>query len=180
MIGLQQMVAAILVCVVAWVGTAQCAGPDSGEDHLKYSIPSDAEKRSSVRLEIVDGVEIKTERDEFFLKSTKVGERVRGDGSLRETPYKDGSKHGVSRAWHQSTLVEERPFKDGKLHGVCRQWDLQGRFLGSFWMNMGTGILKQWSESGTREESYCRDGEVYLVRWYRADGRIGTETPLLQ
>ena len=181
LVGAKRVLATLLLGPLVWAGTAQCAGPDSGENHLHYTIPADAVKKSSVTREIVgDGWELITERDEFFLKGIKVGERVLGDGSLRETPYKDGNKHGVSRAWSQGTLVEERPFKDGKLHGVCRQWDLQGRLLGTFWMNMGTGILKQWSEDGTREESYCRDGEIYLVKSCTNGQQMSVETPLRQ
>src|SRR5262245_25091696 len=64
---------------------------------------------------------------------------------FQEVPFVGGEINGVLREWHRNgTLAKEVPMKNGLRHGICKQWNDKGEILGTFEMNMGTGISKQW------------------------------------
>jgi antitoxin component YwqK of YwqJK toxin-antitoxin module len=67
----------------------------------------------------------------------------------KESHLLDGQLHGVLCTWHKNgQLATETPYVHGLLHGVCRQWSETGEPLGSFVMEHGTGIQKQWFDNG--------------------------------
>lgn len=87
-------------------------------------------------------------------------ERAYEDGRLaRETPMRDGRKHGVERTWFEGHLEIEEPYEDGQMHGVARQY-ANGRVVGTYRMVHGTG-LDVWRDRGRRGWYVC---EVHTMR----------------
>lgn len=59
------------------------------------------------------------------------------------------------RTWHENgTLIREWMYKRNHagtflLHGESRQWRSSGELIGSFVMEDGSGIIREWYENGT-------------------------------
>jgi hypothetical protein len=72
------------------------------------------------------------------------------NGELREEFHRLGQiLHGRYRTWHRNGRpATESFYEHGRLHGLCRQWNQRGKLLGSFQMNHGTGIQRDWYENG--------------------------------
>jgi hypothetical protein len=98
------------------------------------------------------------------------------NGQLREEISSLGRKfHGPYRTWHPNGKPAfEGFYEHGLLHGLCRQWNGQGKLLGSFRIKHGTGIRRDWFQSGQlqfetslvngfftgRMRSWLRDGSL--------------------
>lgn len=98
------------------------------------------------------------------------------NGQLREEISSLGRKlHGPYRTWHPNGKPAFGAFYErGLLHGLCRQWNDQGRLLGSFRIQHGTGIRRDWFQNGQlqfetsmvngfftgRMRSWLRDGSL--------------------
>jgi hypothetical protein len=98
------------------------------------------------------------------------------NGLLREEISFLGRKlHGPYRTWHPNGKPAfEGCYEHGRSHGTCRQWNDRGRLLGSFRMEHGTGIRRDWFENGQikfetpmlnglftgRMRSWLRDGSL--------------------
>lgn len=83
----------------------------------------------------------------------------------QEVPFISGKINGVISEWHRNgALAREVPMKDGIRHGVCKQWNEKGELLGSFEMNMGTGISKQWFPNGQLEFEASVINEAFTGR----------------
>jgi hypothetical protein len=134
-----------------------CCPVASAEDPLTYSIPKEAVPRDLPNRDPAEYDKVLG----YFIGDTKVGVRGYKDGKLvHEVPFKGGKQHGVERRWYSNgQLASESPYKDGEKHGVFKQWTQAGKLLGSYEMNMGTGIVKEWYPDGTiREERSCKNG----------------------
>lgn len=81
---------------------------------------------------------------------TKVKRLYYRNGQVhQETRYRGGLSHGIWRTWHRnSVLASEARYVRGKLHGPSREWAEDGRLLGEFHMNHGTGIQHEWFDDG--------------------------------
>jgi hypothetical protein len=106
------------------------------------------------------------------------------NGQLREEfSSLAGRLHGPYRTWHPNGKPAfEAFYEHGLLHGLCRQWNDRGKLLGSFRIQHGTGIRRDWFQSGQlqfetplvngfftgRMRSWLRDGslafESYAIR----------------
>ncbi len=98
---------------------------------------------------------------------------------FQEVPFVGGEINGVLREWHRNgVLAKEVPMKDGLRHGICKQWNEKGEILGTFEMNMGTGISKQWFANGQIEFEASIVGEKFTGRMRRwdEDGSLLQET----
>lgn len=89
---------------------------------------------------------------------------------FQEVPFFGGEINGVLREWHRNgVLAKEVPMKDGLRHGICKQWNDKGELLGTFEMNMGTGISKQWFPNGQIEFEASIVDEKFTGRMRRWD-----------
>jgi hypothetical protein len=89
---------------------------------------------------------------------------------FQEVPFVGGEINGVLREWHRNgVLAKEVPMKDGLRHGICKQWNDKGEILGTFEMNMGTGISKQWFPTGQIEFEASIVDEKFTGRMRRWD-----------
>lgn len=73
------------------------------------------------------------------------------NGQLRcETCRMNGRLHGITRRYHPNGQLEaELPYDDGLPHGVAKFWAIDGRYLGDYKMEHGTGIVKMWHQDGS-------------------------------
>lgn len=98
---------------------------------------------------------------------------------FQEIPFVGGVINGVLREWHRNgVLAKEVPMKDGLRHGICKQWNDKGELLGTFEMNMGTGLSKQWFPNGQIEfEAFIIDEKFTgRMRRWDEDGTLFQET----
>jgi hypothetical protein len=99
------------------------------------------------------------------------------NGQLRwQATIKDGKPVGMVRFWHDNGVLEEEcpNDNDGLEHGVVRKWNKDGKLLGEFHMNHGTGLIKSWYKNDQLEsESYYVHGKEYgRSRMWWEDGTI--------
>lgn len=80
------------------------------------------------------------------MKKAEVKRTYHRNGRLfQEVPFVGDEINGVVREWHKNgTLVKEVPMMNGLRHGLCKEWNEKGELLGTFEMNMGTGVSKHW------------------------------------
>ncbi len=93
----------------------------------------------------------------------------------------NGRIHGVLRRWHKNgVLALEQPHEQGATNGICRQWGEDGKLLGSFEIQRGTGIHRHWHDNGQlqsevscvdgalsgRHRSWLRDGTLLFEQYY--------------
>lgn len=96
----------------------------------------------------------------------------------QEVPFVGGKINGIIREWHRSgALAREVPMKDGQRHGVCKQWNNKGELLGTFEMNMGSGISKQWYPNGQLEFEASVINETFTgrLRHWNEHGQLTAE-----
>src|SRR6266542_4476725 len=134
-----------------------------------HSIPPEAE-------EVLERAEPYGDRQFLCLVDGRVvGQRVRNEDGmlLEEWTERDGVRHGYDLHWDGSgRLTFETRYVEGREHGLARQWQ-EGRLLGSYWMEHGTGLdLWRSSDGSLLEERHCRDGERDgFERWWNGDNR---------
>lgn len=109
----------------------------------------------------------------------KVEKSYYPNGNLRgECSADNGKAVGTTRLWHENgTLAWECPFDSGLQHGLVRQWNRNGELLGEYHMDRGTGLEKQWYESGQLErESFSIAGKLCgRFRAWEEDGLLESE-----
>jgi antitoxin component YwqK of YwqJK toxin-antitoxin module len=102
----------------------------------------------------------------YFIGEHLVGQRfVARDGSiLKEYAYYDGEiQDEYARFGGAVRLSSAIPYEDGIKHGTAYQWAHDGRLMGTFTMERGTGTDLWWQE--------LMDGEILLTEaWEEADG----------
>ena len=140
-----------------------CQTPN--EDNIRITAPSWVEFRRQV------GLDEPPARRPITVTTTVQRQQYR-NGQLRQAvPLRDGKSHGVLRTWHRNgVLASEERYRNGVLHGVCRQWDETGRLLGEFEMKDGTGIQREWHDSGrlklevsTVRKLFCGRNRIWLL-----------------
>jgi len=117
---------------------------------------------------------------ECILNGEVVGWRAYdGEGTLRrETPLKDGKKHGREYIWDERGKLESvEPYVEGQLHGLAKQYNRSGKVLGSYRFVHGAGY-DIWR--GERADGSVTISEIFSVQdsrlhgyewWPRADQR---------
>ncbi|UCD55702.1 MAG: toxin-antitoxin system YwqK family antitoxin [Candidatus Omnitrophota bacterium] len=172
----------------------------ASEDYLSYTIPGYAEEKE-IELSPHDEKFTYSKRVEYWFNTEKVGERTFWkNGKLHyECPFKDSKRHGALRVWDtDGNLTSISYFRNGKQygwsrsyydngqvkaegflkngiqHGIFKQWNREGKLLGTFQFNMGTGIAKSWHDNGNLKSEICiRNGKLHGVRkHWDEDGRF--------
>jgi MORN repeat protein len=102
------------------------------------------------------------------------------NGQLRgECSLENGKLVGTTRKWHDNSVLSwESPFSEGLQHGVIRQWNREGKLLGEYRMDHGTGISKSWYANGQLEnEAASVHGRLHgRFRCWLEDGELISET----
>ena len=72
------------------------------------------------------------------------------NGQLKtEAPLVNERIHGIKRDYHPNgQLAAEIPFDNGFSHGTAKLFALDGRLLGKWTSEHGTGVIKQWYNDG--------------------------------
>lgn len=99
------------------------------------------------------------QQSEFVADGGVVGGRLYDDAGFAvcEWGEKDGHLHGTMLEWtERGVLSSAIPYRGGREHGIARQWSRDGRLLGRYRMNDGTGWDLWWEESEP-------DGAQYLA-----------------
>ena len=102
------------------------------------------------------------------------------NGQLREEiSYLGRRLHGPYRTWHPNGKPAfEGFYEHGLLHGLCRQWNDRGKLLGSFRIKHGTGIRRDWFQSGQLqfESSLVNGFFTGRMRSWLRDGSLAFES----
>ena len=113
------------------------------------------------------------------IKSEKIERTYHRNGRVfQEVPFAGRKIDGVVREWHRNgILAREVPMKDGVRHGVCKQWNEKGELLGTFEMQMGTGISKHWFPDGRLEfeASIVKESFTGRMRRWNEDSELVQE-----
>jgi hypothetical protein len=142
------------------------------------SIPSGA--RESVTRRNHLGVAY---RIEFYIGREMVGLRTynKSGSPQTESSFKSGKRHGRQYRWHENgVLSSAEPYEDGVPHGTAHQFDTDGRLIGTYTLDRGTGIdLWRQSLSDGRVElsevHYMKDGQPHGCEWWLSEGQIWQE-----
>jgi hypothetical protein len=130
-----------------------------------------------------------------FSDDRKVGlwVRIRTRSVRGATPYVDGQITGLYRSWYPGQIIEsEQYYVNGEYHGEDRhyypdgtlelqgfwdngledgtwtQWAQDGRVLGTFDFDKGTGVRRSWHQNGqlaSQEASYHGITYGYREKW---------------
>ena len=139
--------------------------------HYRSSIPKEARERVTATW-ITGPRKYKTE---CILGGKIVGIRLFHEtGELAyECPLKNGLKHGIEyRSDVPGMLLSAEPHSKGLPHGTARQWSNDGKLLGTYTMNHGTGYDLWWCdnlENGSpylSEARYVKDGKWHGFEWW--------------
>jgi antitoxin component YwqK of YwqJK toxin-antitoxin module len=112
----------------------------------------------------------------YYDNGQKVGYRWWDeDGHLLMEYQIDRDKmHGAFRTWHDhGTIEHETTYCEGKEHGISTQYDRDGRSIGTYEMNFGTGVDLWYQSQGIiAEERHYRDGNRDgFERWWNSDNQ---------
>jgi hypothetical protein len=143
-------------------------------DCAPSSIPEDTEE-----------VLVETEEHEHFptvlVYSCRVGGEVVGnrrrytDGRLiREMGWRNDRSNGWDREWDSDGQLCFESFRiDNTEHGVCRQWH-EGRLIGWYVMDHGTGLDLWRDHDGSLQEERCLRGQGQhgFERWWETPGNF--------
>ena len=143
----------------------------------KSDIPADVEERlvkNYRRKRTANTYLVQYRVTECVHKGIVVGLRsYTRDGALvRETPLKDGLKHGREFTWTEDGHLELiEPYFEGKIHGTAKQYDDQGHVIGTYKMVHGTGYDIWRSSCGDgrlaiSEIFTMRDGLLHGYEWW--------------
>jgi antitoxin component YwqK of YwqJK toxin-antitoxin module len=120
-------------------------------------------------------------RASYFVDGQEIGWRYFDVSGvlLMEYEMQNGKRNGRHRDWHDNgQLCEEGSYVDDKEHGETKQYDENGRQIGSYVMDHGTGIdLWFYSPGVLSEEREYHDGKRHgFERWWNLDNRtVGEE-----
>jgi antitoxin component YwqK of YwqJK toxin-antitoxin module len=114
-----------------------------------------------------------------FVAANHVGRRVYNqDGILIvETPMKAGLKHGREITWDdEANLLSIEPYRNGKIHGTAKQYGRNGKIIGIYKLQHGTGldIWRQEDENNkvfVSEIHSLQDGVPNGYEWWFTSSR---------
>jgi hypothetical protein len=139
--------------------------------YYRSSIPKAARER--VTATFVTGPQ--RYKAECILNGKVVGIRYFHEtGELEyECPLKNGLAHGIEyRSDVPGELLSAEPYSNGLPHGTARQWSKDGKLIGTYTMQHGTGIDLWWCESFENglpylsEARYVKGGTRHGFDWW--------------
>jgi hypothetical protein len=112
--------------------------------------------------------------------SSQVQRVLYPNGQLKaEAPMVNGRIHGLKRDYHPNgQLALEIPFYHGLPNGTAKVWAADGRSLGDYTMEHGTGVMKLWHSNGVPASEVSMVEGLITGRqkiWYE-DGKALPET----
>jgi len=142
----------------------------------KSDIPPNALERE-VREYREQGQVIHFQVKECILNRQVVGLRSYAEDGriLKETPLKNGRKHGREYIWDETGALESvEPYRDGMLHGLAKQYNRNGKVIGTYRFVHGTGydVWRYEREDGSvgiSEIFSVRDGALHGYEWWPRD-----------
>ena len=131
---------------------------------MKSSIPKSARERI-----LTTHPEGQKCRVEYVLGGKVVGVRYFLPEGASEIEYglKAGRLHGMRYDFLGAHLLCAEPYVNGLVHGVARQWSPDGKLLGTYRMNQGTGI-DLWRSQRADGSPYL--AEVHYIKRGRPHG----------
>jgi RimJ/RimL family protein N-acetyltransferase len=140
------------------------------------AIPADA---TEVAVEKPPTAE--TTHKDYYRNGTLVGSRFfNAEGGLEdERAFRNGLPFGREYVWYPSgAILSVAPYDgQGRPHGIAYQWAEDGRLLGHYTMEHGTGTdlwWQTWSDGTTElaEIHQYRENERHGYEWWLTGGRI--------
>lgn len=135
---------------------------------MKSSIPKSARERL-----LTTHPEGQKCQVEYVLGGKVVGVRYFLREGTPEIEYglQGGRLHGMRYDFMGGHLLSAEPYVNGLVHGVARQWSQEGRLLGAYRMNQGTGIDLWRSQRGDgspylAEVHYIKRGRPHGFEWW--------------
>ena len=121
--------------------------------------------------------ECKSEQDKISGCVEKEYDGVYGARLWVETPYKNGKKHGVQKAYYENgKLMREIPYKNDKIHGVAKGYYESGKLASETPYQNGKkhGVEKAYYENGNlRYEAPYQNGEIHgIAKRYYENGNL--------
>lgn len=143
-----------------------------GIKHYRSSIPDEATERVTawhIRSR-------KRYKAEYRLSGKLIGVRYFDEfGNIQtENPLKNGLLHGTIYFFDSANQIGfAEPYVNGLAHGTARQWSHDGKLLGTYTMNRGTGVdlWRQGTDWGNglpylSEARYIKDGKWHGFEWW--------------
>jgi hypothetical protein len=135
----------------------------------KTCIPAEAEERVVGPTANGSG-----KRVEYWLNGERVGIREYDvEGHLEwEWPLQSGVLHGVMYRWSAPGILHSaEPWKNGIPHGTAYQWANNGRVMGSYTIEEGSGLDLWWHEDEHGSVSLAevlpkRNGRQHGFEWW--------------
>ena len=122
---------------------------------------------------------------ELVLNSEIVGTRIYNGNDIlvKETQLKNGKKHGIEYYFYDSGQVElAEPYFEGKMHGTAYQYSEDGKLMGTYKMEHGTGydIWRHYcmEEDRNQDDIYVseihsmKDGLPHGYEWWLNEDQI--------
>jgi MORN repeat variant len=130
---------------------------------------------SDIPLNVIErAVEGSVGFTECILDGCVVGRRIYYENGklLRETPLRDGRKHGKEFEWDEDgTLLSVEPYFEGQIHGLAKQYGRDGKVIGTYRFVHGTGYdiwrWEWWKGFAPVSEIHSmRDGVPHGYEWW--------------
>ncbi|HEY9840905.1 MAG TPA: hypothetical protein V6D23_10645, partial [Candidatus Obscuribacterales bacterium] len=152
------------------------------DPHYRSSIPPGA--REEITRCLADG---RPSQVAYYLGEELVGERFFDDaGKLDyERAYRQGRPHGWQYFFHPDSdrLMSAETYANGLTHGTAYQWAEDGRLIGCYQMEHGTGTDLWWGSSNTTAAIQLSEvhplvaGSLHGIQWWLGeDGEPYEET----
>lgn len=115
------------------------------------------------------------------MESAKAEKTFYPNGQLEwEATIKNGKPVGMVRHWYDDGVLKRECTydDDGLEHGIARDWNKEGKLLGEFRWDHGTGISKNWFEDDRlrSEHHYIRGKRCGRSRIWWEDGGLMSVT----
>jgi hypothetical protein len=131
--------------------------------------------RSDIPLNAVERrVEGYDDHAECVLDGRVVGQRFYNEHGkmFRETPLKDGKKHGKEIEWNDDgALLSVEPYFEGRIHGLAKQYGQGGKVIGTYRFVHGTGYdiwrWEWWEDFAPVSEVHSmQNGALHGYEWW--------------
>lgn len=168
------LAAALLIAGCSGDGEASKTAPQRARAAKQKPIPSPCPdgaapyRRQAIGAPTVVGCRRKDGAFVGHYTATLADGVVTGEGEFR-----DGKRHGPWTYRHPSGKPwKQGEYVDGRMHGAWRQYDAEGKLLGEFRLERGTGVEVMWWENGHKRQEIARkDGLAEgKTTWYFETG----------
>lgn len=139
--------------------------------HYRSSIPKAARERVLANHRMGR----KKYRAEYLLNGEVVGVRQFDEnGHLEfECPMRNGVAHGMLYDIDDGIVTFAEPYRNGLAHGTAKQWSHDGKLIGTYTMNHGTGldlwrVKCNWGNGRVylSEARYVKEGKWHGFEWW--------------